>query len=463
MNLNRSVFWQQGLLLQPQHFQQTERYFQSVMIPYQKFIQPHLWGIGDIEIQTSALGNRSFRITRGEFLFPDGTFVALPGNALIEIRSFKEDWLEGSKPLPVYLGLRRLNETGDNVTVSGRLDHLSEITTRFATSEDEEEVGDIYQSGPTARMRRLFYVLKVFWGNEIQHISDYEVIPVARIERTGDEILLSGRYVPPCLNLAGSDTLMKIVREIRDQIAARGNQLETYKQSRGIQTAEFGARDMVYLLALRSLNRYSPLLSHLIQEGQTHPWAVYGVIRQLIGELSTFSLQVNAMGETDDRSQTLLSYDHRHLWSCFAGAQALVIRLLDEITAGPEYIVELLYDGTYFAADLAPAMFEGRNRYYLVCETEEDPQPVIDGIESIAKLGSRETLPILIARALQGVKLSHRALPPQELPRRSHAVYFQIDHHSDHWAQVEKTHNIAFYWDTAPQDIKLEMMIVGGS
>ena len=382
---------------------------------------------------------------------------------MIEIRSFQEDWLEGSKPLPVYLGLRRLNENGDNVTVSGRLDHISDVTTRFATTEDEEEVGDIYQGGPTASMRRLYYVLKVFLGNEIQQISDYEVIPVTSIERSGDEVLISDHYVPPCLNLSASDTLTKIVREIHDQIATRGNQLEDYKQSRGIQTAEFGARDMVYLLALRTLNRYSPILSHLVQEGQAHPWSVYGVIRQLIGELSTFSLRVNAMGETDDRSQSLLVYDHRDLWGCFAGAQALTVRLLDEITAGPEYIVELLYDGTYYAAELNPAMLQGRNQYYLVCETDESPQPMIDGIVSIAKLGSRETLPILIARALPGVRLSHHAIPPQELPRRHNAVYFQIDHHSDQWAHVEKADNIALYWDTAPEDIKLEMMIVGGT
>ncbi|MFH1147859.1 MAG: type VI secretion system baseplate subunit TssK, partial [Pseudomonadota bacterium] len=48
------------------------------------------------------------------------------------------------------------------------------------------------------------------------------------------------------------------VREIRDQIAGRSRQLEEYKTQRGIQTAEFGTRDMVYFLALRSLNRYVP-------------------------------------------------------------------------------------------------------------------------------------------------------------------------------------------------------------
>ena len=42
--------------------------------------------------------------------------------------------------------------------------------------------------------------------------------------------------------------------------------LEEYKRQRGIQT-EFGSRDMVYLLALRSLNRYRPLY-HVTEAAQ---------------------------------------------------------------------------------------------------------------------------------------------------------------------------------------------------
>jgi len=81
----------------------------------------------------------------------------------------------------------------------------------------------------------------------------------------------------------------------------------------------------------------------------------------------------------------------------------------------------------------------------------------------VAKLGARESLPILIARALPGVRLEHLDLPPQELPRRARSIYFQVDHHSDQWAYVERGNNIALYWDVAPEDLKVELMVVGRS
>jgi type VI secretion system protein ImpJ len=460
---SRPLFWHQGLLLQPHHFQQLDLYYQSLLTPYHQFLQPHLWGVGSMQIQESALGNRSFSLTEGEFLFPDGTHILLPGNAVVEPRSFDEAWLEGEKPLGVFLGLRRLNEVGENVTVASSLENLGDVTTRFATTADSEDTVDLHQGGPEAQLKRLFYVLKIFWESETDQLGDYVLIPLARLQRFGEDITVSEQFVPPSLAIANSTVLFKLVSEIRDQIASRGNQLENYKRERGIHTAEFGARDMVYLLALRSLNRYTSLLFHLTESGRVHPWSVYGVVRQLIGELSSFSEQISVTGETSEGDKLLPSYDHRDLWECFSAARALVTRLLDEITAGPEYVLQLLFDGTYFGTDLGPAMFEGRNRYYLVFETEEEPQSVLQALDTISKISVRETLPILIARALPGIKLQYLQIPPQELPRRARSLYFQIDHHSDQWAQVEKNRNLALYWDSAPEDLKVELMIVGRS
>ena len=86
---------------------------------------------------------------------------------------------------------------------------------------------------------------------------------------------------------------------------------------------------------------------------------------------------------------------------------------------------------------------------------------MLDSLESIAKLGSRETLPLLIARALPGVKLDYLKIPPQELPRRADSCYFQIDHHSNQWARIEQGNNLALYWDSAPEDLSIELMITG--
>jgi type VI secretion system protein ImpJ len=464
MDIRKPLYWHQGLFLQPQHFQLTERYTSTLFAPWNDYFAPHFWGTGEMEIQKSALGARSFTLTRGSFLFPDGTHVTLPGNAVLESRHFEDAWIEGGKPFTVYLGLKKWNYEGENVSVADSSINLPQISTRFLSLMDSEECKDLHSSGPSGDVKQMQFVLGLFWESEVEQLGDYLLLPIARLERMGEEIVLSERYIPPCLVISANEPLFRIIKEIRDLLASRGRQLEEYKKQRGIQTAEFGSRDMVYLLALRSLNRYIPILMHLTETKQVHPWTAYGVLRQIVGEFSSFSETVNVLGELVESGDRLLPiYDHRSLGECFSAAQSLIIRLLDEITAGPEYVISLRYDGTYFAAEMKAAHFEGRNRFYLVLRTEQDPKAVIQSMTMEAKLSSREHMPILIARALPGIGLEHLPVPPQELPRRAYSVYFFIDSHNDQWSLIEKTKNIALYWDKAPEDLEAELMIVGRS
>jgi type VI secretion system protein ImpJ len=461
MELQRPLFWHQGLFLQPQHFQLAEASVQSLFIPYRKYQTPHFWGVYEMALQSAALGTRSFTLSRGTFLFPDGTHVVLPGNAVIESRSFEEGWVAGGKPFTVYLGLKKWNDAGPNVSAVETLDALSKVTTRFAAPAESELCHDLHAGGPEGEVKRLNFVLKVFWETEVDLVGDYLLIPVAQLERTRDGIEFSAQFIPPCLTLASSAALLATLKEIRDQLASRSRQLEGYKRQRGIQTAEFGSRDVVYLLALRTLNRYVPQLFHFLEAREVHPWQAFGALRQLIGELSSFSETVSVLGESvADGTPLVPEYDHRNLGECFSRAHALILRLLDEITAGPEYVLPLRYDGTYFTTELKPAHFESRNRFYIVLKTEEDPKVMLQSMANLAKLSSRERLPLLIARALPGIGLEHLPNPPQELPRRAFCIYFAVDSHSEQWELVQKGNNIALYWDNAPQELEVELMIV---
>jgi len=459
--MQRPLYWHQGLFLQPQHFQLQDRFTQSLLEPLHRKLVPHFWGVGSMTVKSAALGNRSIGLTSGEFLFPDQTFAVIPDNAVLAPRSFENAWEDGGKPFKVYLGLKKHSPSGENVTVVQDLNQTAEVTTRFVTTEDPEDIRDQHGNGPSAQVRHLQYVLKFFWETEIDQLGDYELIPLVLLERQGDTVALSEKFIPPALNLSAVPVLERLIKEVRDQISARGRQLEAYKRDRGIHTAEFGSRDMVFLLALRSLNRYVSMLVHLAEAGQVHPWAAYGVLRQLIGEMTTFSERISVTGALDDGTVLVPAYKHQDLWRCFSAAQSLVTQLLDEITAGPEYMLNLLFDGTYYAADLPPAIFEGRNRFFIALQTEADPQTVLTSVEQIAKLSSREYLPILIARSLPGIQLTYLQTPPQELPRRANTLYFQIDHHGDAWAQVQGGNNLALYWDAAPEDLKAELMAVG--
>ena len=54
--MKRPLFWHQGLFLQPQHFQMKDRYDESLLTPLHRFLNPHFWGIAEMEIQQATLG-----------------------------------------------------------------------------------------------------------------------------------------------------------------------------------------------------------------------------------------------------------------------------------------------------------------------------------------------------------------------------------------------------------------------
>lgn len=460
MSIYRPLFWTQGLFLEPQHFQLMDRHQDALLDPLRRYLTPYFWGVVSLEIQKSVLGSGVLRVTAGEFVFPDGSHVLLPGNGVIEGRSFVDEWADQDRPLPIYLGIRRHSEHGRNVTVAPQLEFLTGVTSRFVTLTEPEEVLDQHLEGPTGQAQYLNYNLRIVWPSEKDQLGDYALLQIGQLIKSGGEICLDESCLPPSICIRATLSLFNTVKEIRDELAARSRRLEDYKRQRGINTAEFGARDMVYLLALRTLNRYVPLFFHLTEAPFVHPWLVYSALRQLVGELSTFSDDINVHGESVNDEVMLPVYDHQNLGLCFLAAQSLVVRLLDEVTAGPEYIISLHFDGSYYYSELSPAIFEGNNRFYLVVQTSQDPQATIDALTGIAKTGTRESIPLLIARSLPGLKLEYLQLPPQELPRRPGSLYFQIDHHGSSWGNIQQVKNIALYWDSAPEDFKVDLMVV---
>ena len=77
-----------------------------------------------------------------------------------------------------------------------------------------------------------------------------------------------------------------------------------------------------------------------------------------------------------------------------------------------------------------------------------------------AQLSTRDHLPVLASRSLPGLGLECLPVPPQELPRRANTIYFAVDHHHNQWELVTRSHSLALYWDSAPADLEVELMVV---
>ena len=460
---SKPIFWHEGLFLQPHHFQWQDLYFQSLIEPLNRYWQPSMWGTGRIAIHEEALSNYVFSVLSGEFRFRDTTHAVYPGNAVLESRNFEKAWKDKGKPFTVYIGIRKLSQTGKNVSDPKLYESFSMLPTRFAADgNDGEPLADFYEGSESLPVERLRYVLKLLWEDEKNSIGDYEVLPIASLEYKKGEVVLSGDFIPPALAIFSSEVLTRTVRTISELITSTANRLEASKNDRGVHTAEFGTKDMVFLLTLRTLNRYVLILRHLLGKGgAVHPWSVYGVLCQLVGELSTFSSKVNLINVKPESPFYLFEYDQEELSKCFKRITSVLFKLMVDIAADPEYVAPFQYDGQNYTVVLPTRLLQGPKRYYLVVQTDAAPDVVVPELEGQAKMSSLKYLSLLITQSLPGISLKHVPHPPPELPRRNMGIYFVLNHKSRLWQKVVEEQSLALSWETRPEDAKLELMVAG--
>ena len=459
MDNNKPVFWHQGLFLQPQHFQLAERYQQSLLYPYQAFQQPHFWGVCSLEMMSSSLNHRTCEIEKGEFIFPDGSFVSIPDNAVISSRSFESEWVDPEKPFVIYLGIHKFSQFDENVTVVNDLTDLSDINTRYVSTSNPEDVRDMYLDGPQAQVKFLRHVVKVVFENEKDEMNDYELIPVAQVIRDGDTLMYDRQFIPPVVTIDAMPELSRLIKEIRDEIMGRALQLSSYKAPVHAKK-EFDANLLRYKMALQSLSRFVPRLFHISECGNVHPWMVYGVLRELAGEVSTFTDRVSVLGETSDGERLMPGYSHTELGHCFSSASALITQLLNEITIGPQYLVEMQNDTVAYTADVPAEFFTEHVDFYLIVNTLDDFEQTQQSLLTAAKLSSRDMVETLVDRSLPGVGMIYLPAPPPGLPRRPNSYYLRLDTHDDQWSSVTRQENVALLWEEAPEDTRVELVVV---
>jgi type VI secretion system protein ImpJ len=272
-------------------------------------------------------------------------------------------------------------------------------------------------------------------------------------------VQVSQGFIPPAAGIARSEHLRQVLKNIQEYIRSRCQVLEMYKLIRNARATDLEPVSLRYLLALTVINRYVPLFHHFIETGELHPWAAYGLLRQLIGELSTFSGRIDALGRLADGRDLLPAYDHCELGNCFYEAQRLIKELLSDIVVGEENIIRLNREGNDFKGQIPVETFAQAARFILSVTTAGASEEVVDALTRLAKIGSVEEMPTMIARALPGIPLEWRSTPPPGLPERPDVYYFSLKTDHDLWSDIRRTGNICLHWGEAPENTIAELII----
>ena len=458
MSKSQPIFWHHGMFLQPQHFQQSEDFVTTQVDFVKQNIAPWLWGFTSLDVSSSAISAKRIEIHQAELLFDDGTYAKLNDNAFVSPRSLEGVEIDPEAPATVYLALRKHSSFSDNVTKINDLNEAFNVKTRFFTLNEPSKVNDNYVQGDQALTQELTLKLELVLESEKDSFTEYSLIPCAQIALDGENLILVNSYVPPCLNIQGSEQLHSQLKDLKDELAGRAIQLKNGQAVLGNNAIDANA--FRYKMSLQALSRFVPRLAHEVSTLQLHPWNIYGGLKELAGEISTFTSDINLLGETSDGEMLLPEYRHDNIAHCFNSARQLINQLLNEISVGPQFMVEMVREEQSFTTEIPKEFFEDRADFFLVVNSKDDWDEYSQSFFTAAKLASKNTIDVLIDRSLPGIGLIHTPTAPSGLPKKDHAHYVRIDIHDDEWLSVQRQQNLVLHWDEAPEELQIELVIL---
>ncbi|MGN7915241.1 type VI secretion system baseplate subunit TssK [Enterobacter sp. 22466] len=445
----QQIYWYSGVYLQPQHLQSVDLHHNYMLSRQRQLAQP--WNVGMIQcdFNPETLVDFTLKIERLQAILPSGDYLEYPGNCALSPRHFRDAWKQIEKPFTLWLALRRFDPGHANVGDSPN--------SRWLKPHEEGVMKDVYFNGPECSVSRILYNVQILSDEEKAAVVDCEFLPLIRLRYENDRVVSDSHFCPPLITLNGYPTLKTLLDGLYAELANRAHQFAEYKRPDQLRDASRG--DVTQLLAMRSLNRTLPLLQHYCRTPTMHPWPIYGLLTQLIGELSSFSERCSFNGEWE-AEEPLLPYDHFSLCASFSSARKFIIALLNNLTLENNTWITLNPDEQrVFRGDLQSMPWNNTGSVLLMLRSEKLAVERIDS--SSFKIAPDATVLTLIQHALPGVTATLLNPTPRGVPHRQDAFYFRLNQQDSLWKQVEKQKNMAFYWDDAPADLQVQAIFMG--
>ena len=443
---NSKVIWKEGMFLQPQHFQQAERYMLDIMNDRLKALMPYYYGIAEVQVDRDALANSLFTLTRCSGVLPDGISFEVPKKEPLPApRSFADHFATERQSLEVFLALPvamsgKANVASGSDGASGvrfRGKMVSLVDEVMGAQKKEIEVGACN--------------FTILFGDE--SLDNHASLQIARLVRNASgTVVLDDTYVPPCLVVAASPRVLDHLRGLLELLLARIASLSQGRRQVQGGFAEFSSSEETAFRLLQTLNTYTPLINHHHVMPQIHPFDLFCLLTRFSGALCTFSSDVSI--------RNLPRYDHHNLAAVFERFISVVRSVLGaDISAGSVNLpVEQVRPSTYYAKSPDPRLFAGARFFFGMCASGVAERELIVSVVRRIKICSQAKLDLLISSAMPGVQLIHASKPPEKLSTKPDYVYFSFDQNSDLWKEIAATGVIAFYFPHNYADLKMEII-----
>ena len=445
MTWHNSVLWTEGMFLQPQHFQQHDRYLEAQTRGRLAATGCYPWGYLDLAIDTAtlSLGKIALRAARG--LTADGLSFSIPGEdaapAAYDVPTDTRDEivvLALALPRP---GIAQSNAETSNAAMPPRL---------LAQEIDSGDVHAAAQRLAPIQIGRLN--LRIMLQRDAS--EGYACLGLCRIieRRADNRIILDESYVPPTLHASDQAVLGSWLRELHGLLHQRGQALA----ARMAQPGRAGVGEIADFLLLQAVNRAEPIIAQMRQQALLHPYAVYLFSTALAGELATF--------REGRRPSSHPAYQHDDLGGCFRPVMddlRLSLSMVLEQTAIPIELQDRKYG---IRVAILPDIELQRTAQFVLAVAAQIPGDSLRArFPTQVKIGTVERIRDLVNLQLPGVGLRPLPVAPRQIPYHAGFAYFELDTRGNEmWKQLESSGGLAMHIAGDFPGLELEFWAVRG-
>ena len=424
MSWRSKVLWSEGMLLQPQHFQQQERYRDHFIHTRITAMSPFGWGFVSLELDTAALATGTLALSRAVGIFPDGTPFDMPAvDPLPEPMELPADLRD--ERIFLALPLRRPGTQETNVESEDSLvrHHVA-----------EEMIGDGNTAGEREALLQVGRLHTRFL-RESEASDAWTTLGCVRVtERRSDlQITLDKAYIPPSLDVLQQPMLKSYTDELLGLLRQRGMALAARMTGTG------AVSEVADFLLLQSVNRFQPVFAHLCSTSHLHPVHLFEHALALAGDLASF--------RDTRRAADFPSYEHDDLAACFTPLMIDLRRSLSMVMEQSAIQIPLLERKYGVRVAQINDVDLLRNAAFVLAVNAQMPSEAVRvRFPTQTKIGPVERLRDLVNLQLPGVLLQPMAVAPRQLPYHAGCTYFELQtRNDDQWKQLEQSGGLALH------------------
>jgi type VI secretion system protein ImpJ len=427
MSAHNKVVWSEGLFLQPQHFQQQDRYLERFIEGRCQALIPFSWGLTEIEFERDLLSVGKLALRAAAGVFPDGTPFRMPDDDMLppplEVAADARDQA-------VFLAVPFRRADSPDVDRASASDGLTRHTIRQRETRDTTSSSGnptLLDVGPLST--------RVLLASDVT--DAYACIPIARvIERRADQqVVLDEKFIPTVLRARAASRLASFTTELVGLLHQRGEVLA----GRVTGTSRGGTAEIADFLMLEAINRYEPLLAHYADAGTLHPEELFRLFVSAAGELATFTT-------ASKRPPSLAEYRHERLRESFEPVMNALRECLS--TAPVQRAIQLPLEQRRYGisvATVADASLYKTAVFVLAARADVPAEEVRRRFPTQLKIGPVERIGDLVNFALPGVPVNAIPVAPRQIPFHAGFAYFELDQSHELWQQMPTSGGLAIH------------------